>query len=206
MVDTAWQRYLEIASGLTNVTRKKAETAVKGLVKRGEIAAERTEKAVDDLLTRSEQNRKVLSDLVSQETERNVKRLGLATKKDLDRLERKVDRLASGGTSQKSAKKSAKKSGSAKKSAKKAGASKSSGSATKTSSAKKASSAKKTAKKGASAKKTGSTPAKKTSPPGSPGGSTSGSTGGSGSASGGGPPGGPTGGSGSQGSTGPGAP
>lgn len=201
MVDTAWQRYLEIASGLTNVTRKKAEAAVKGLVKRGEIAAERTEKAVDDLLTRSEQNRKVLSDLVSQETERNVKRLGLATKKDLERLERKVDRLASGATPQKSAKKSAKKGSSAKKSAKKAGgASKSSGSASKTSSAKK------TTKKGASAKKTGSSPAKKTSPPGSPGGSTSGSTGGSGSGSGSASPGGTTGGSGPQGSTGTGAP
>lgn len=197
MVDTAWQRYLEIASGLTNVTRKKAETAVKGLVKRGEIAAERTEKAVDDLLTRSEQNRKVLSDLVSQETERNVKRLGLATKKDLDRLERKVDRLASGGSPQKSAKKSAKKSGSAKKSAKKAsGASKSGGNAKKTSGAKKA------AKKGSSAKKTASSPAKKTSPPGSRGGSTSGS----GGATPGPSAGGTTGASGQQGPPGTGAP
>lgn len=196
MVDTAWQRYLEIASGLTNVTRKKAETAVKGLVKRGEIAAERTEKAVDDLLTRSEQNRKVLSDLVSQETERNVKRLGLATKKDLDRLERKVDRLASGGSTQKSAKKSAKKSGSAKKSAKKASG------ASKSGSAKKTSGAKKTAKKDSSAKKAASSPAKKTSPPGSQGGSTSGS----GGASPGPSAGGTTGASGQQGPSGTGAP
>lgn len=196
MVDTAWQRYLEIASGLTNVTRKKAETAVKGLVKRGEIAAERTEKAVDDLLTRSEQNRKVLSDLVSQETERNVKRLGLATKKDLDRLERKVDRLASGGSTQKSAKKSAKKSGSAKKSAKKASG------ASKSGSAKKTSGAKKTAKKDSRAKKAASSPAKKTSPPGSQGGSTSGS----GGASPGPSAGGTTGASGQQGPSGTGAP
>lgn len=196
MVDTAWQRYLEIASGLTNVTRKKAETAVKGLVKRGEIAAERTEKAVDDLLTRSEQNRKVLSDLVSQETERNVKRLGLATKKDLDRLERKVDRLASGGSTQKSAKKSAKKSGSATKSAKKASG------ASKSGSAKKTSGAKKTAKKDSSAKKAASSPAKKTSPPGSQGGSTSGS----GGASPGPSAGGTTGTSGQQGPSGTGAP
>lgn len=202
MVDTAWQRYLEIASGLTNVTRKKAETAVKGLVKRGEIAAERTEKAVDDLLTRSEQNRKVLSDLVSQETERNVKRLGLATKKDLDRLERKVDRLASGGSTQKSAKKSAKKSGSATKSAKKTSGASKSGSTKKTSSAKKTSGAKKTAKKDSSAKKAASSPAKKTSPPGSQGGSTSGS----GGASPGPSAGGTTGTSGQQGPSGTGAP
>lgn len=139
-MDTAWQRYLEMATGLTSVTRKKAETAVKGLVKRGEIAAERTEKAVDELLERSEQNREALGKLVRHEADRAVKSFGVATKQDLERLERKVDRLAAGGTKS-TAKKSAKKS--AKKGAKKA--------------------AKKSTKKTTAAKKTG--PAKKTSPP-----------------------------------------
>lgn len=116
-MDNAWQRYLHLASGATQVTRQRAEQVVRTLVKRGEIAAERTEKAVDDLLKRSEQNRKTLAAVVRTETEKAVARLGLASQRDVDRLERKVERLERAGSAaaprtaaKKSAKKAAKKS------------------------------------------------------------------------------------------------
>jgi hypothetical protein len=63
-VNKAWQRYLEAASGLTETTQHRAEQVVKSLVRQGELAAERAEKAVDDLLKRSEQNRKAFSAIV----------------------------------------------------------------------------------------------------------------------------------------------
>lgn len=92
-MDNAWQRYLDLAGGATQVTRRRAEQVVKTLVKRGEIAAERAEKAVDELLRRSEQNRKLLGAIVRTETEKAVARLGLARQRDFERLERKLDRL-----------------------------------------------------------------------------------------------------------------
>jgi polyhydroxyalkanoate synthesis regulator phasin len=92
-VDKAWQRYLDLASGLTQVTRNRAEQVIRALVKQGEIAAERTEKAVDELLRRSELNRKALAAVVRSETERAVARLGLARQADVNRLERKVEQV-----------------------------------------------------------------------------------------------------------------
>jgi polyhydroxyalkanoate synthesis regulator phasin len=120
-VNKAWQRYLDAATDVSIVTRQRAEQVVKALVKQGEVAAERAEKAVDELLKRSEQNRKVMGALVRSETEKAVGRLGLARQADIDRLERKIAQLErQGGAAKKTAKKAAKKK-SAKKSAKKAG-------------------------------------------------------------------------------------
>lgn len=89
----AWQRYLDLASGLGGVTRKGAESVVRTLVKQGEIAADRAERAVDELLQRSEGNRKVVAALVRTETERAVARLGLAAQADVDALRAEVGAL-----------------------------------------------------------------------------------------------------------------
>jgi hypothetical protein len=39
-VEKTWQKYVESASGLTEVTRRRAEQIVRSLVKQGEIAAD----------------------------------------------------------------------------------------------------------------------------------------------------------------------
>lgn len=139
-MNKAWQRYLEAASGLTDTTQQGAERVVKTLVKQGEVAAERAEKAVDDLLKRSEQNRKAFSAVVRTETEKAIGRLGVVRQRDLDRLERRVaqleQRVGSGASGQgakqagakKSAKKAAKKSTAKKAAAKRSTAKKSTGS------------------------------------------------------------------------------
>lgn len=149
-MNKAWQKYLDMASGLTNVTRKRAEQVVRSLVKQGEIATDRTEKAVDELLSRSESNRKAVASIVRSETERAVSRLGLARQKDVEKLERKIDKLErQGGTGGSAAKKSSKKS--TKKAAKKSSAAKRAARST---------AAKKTAQR--------ARPAKKTAPPSNP--------------------------------------
>lgn len=89
----AWQRYLDLATGLTDVTRRGAEAVVRTLVKQGELAADRAERAVDDLLRRSEANRKLVAALVKAETERAVSRLGLASQAEVDRLREEVAAL-----------------------------------------------------------------------------------------------------------------
>lgn len=92
-MDRAWQRYLDVATGFTEVTRKRAERVVRGLVKQGEVAADQVERTVDDLLRRSERNRQVIGTLVRNETERAVDRLGLARQRDVTRLEEELERV-----------------------------------------------------------------------------------------------------------------
>lgn len=92
-METAWQRYLETATELTAVTRRRAEAVVRSLVKQGEVAADRAERSVEDLLARSERNRRVVSELVTREVERTVDRLGLVHREELDRLTERVERL-----------------------------------------------------------------------------------------------------------------
>lgn len=152
-----WQKYLDLASGLREATQKRAESVVRTLVKQGEIATDRAEKAVDELLSRSESNRKAISSIVRSETEKAVERLGLVRQKDLRALERKVEKLerASGGTA--AAKTSSKKSSTAPP-------------VKKTKKATKKSAAAKRAARETAAKKTGkrARPPKKGAPPASP--------------------------------------
>lgn len=148
-MDKDWQKYLDLASGMKEATQKRAESIVRNLVKRGEIAAERAEKAVDELLAKSEANRKAIASIVRSETEKTADRLGLVRQRDLTGLERRIDalerQLGVAGTAKKS---SSKKSAAKKSGAKKAGGKKS------------------TAKKSAAAKRAGrTTAAKKATPP-----------------------------------------
>ncbi len=117
-MDNAWQRYLETASGLTATTRQRAERVVKNLVKQGEVAADQVERTVEELLKRSDTNRKAVASIVRTETERAVERLGLARQRDVDRLAAKVAKLEGSATGTATATETAaKKSAAAKRSA-----------------------------------------------------------------------------------------
>ncbi|HVL98392.1 MAG TPA: hypothetical protein VM324_03785 [Egibacteraceae bacterium] len=178
-MDKDWQKYIDLASGLRDATQKRAEQVVRGLVKQGEIAAERAEKAVDELLTKSEANRKAMSRVVSAEVEKAVERLGLVRRKDLRTLERRLDSLerSSGGTASAKPRKKAttkKSAPAAEATATKATPAKRSVPATKSAPATKAtakkSAAAKQAAREAAAKRTAAPgqPAKKSAPPGRP--------------------------------------
>jgi polyhydroxyalkanoate synthesis regulator phasin len=135
------KRYLDAGMAFTQLTRTRAEGIVKELVRAGEVRRERTQETVDDLIERSRRNTEALVNLVRKEVNSQLSQLGLATKLDLSRLER---RLGFGGKKA-PAKKTAAKKGPAKKAAAKKGP------------------AKKTAAKKAPAKKTAAkkAPAKK---------------------------------------------
>ena len=92
-MDGPLQRPLEGLVGVTSLTRRGAESIVRALVQQGEVAADRAERAVDELLVRSERNRSALAELVRRETERVVARLGLARQEDVDILAARVARL-----------------------------------------------------------------------------------------------------------------
>lgn len=118
------RRMALVTSGIVELTRNRAETIVRDLISSGDLSGGQAGQAVKELLERSRQNRHEVVNLVTSEIRGQIEALGLASKRDIERLERRVTRLEdrpSGPTTQrKSAKKSGKKTARArKKSAKK---------------------------------------------------------------------------------------
>ena len=89
-MNDAVQRYLDAASGLTELTRSKAEQVVKQLVKSGEAAGDQVGELVEDLVERQRQNREAISSLVKNETTRVVHSMGLVTGEEMERMQRQV--------------------------------------------------------------------------------------------------------------------
>lgn len=89
-MNKALQRYLDAASGVTNLTSAKAEQVVKQLVRSGEAAGDQAQDLVKDLLDRQQRNREAITALVKAETTRAVRAMGLATGTEVERLQKQV--------------------------------------------------------------------------------------------------------------------
>lgn len=108
------RRYLDAGMAFTQLTRARAEAIVKDLVRAGELQREQTQDRVEDLLERSRKNTDQLRDLVRKEIREQFAAIGLATKDDIARLERKLSAAAAKKAPAKKAAKAAKASGAAK--------------------------------------------------------------------------------------------
>lgn len=86
----ALQRYLDAASGLSNLTKGRAEQIARQLVKSGEAATDQVGDLVEELMERQKENRDAVTQLVKAETQRAVRAMGLATNEELERLQRQV--------------------------------------------------------------------------------------------------------------------
>ena len=82
-----------VTSGVVDLTRQKAEQIVRDLVKSGDVRRDQSSNIVKELLKRSSENRKELTRFVRSELKNQIEGLGLATKRDLERLERRIGRL-----------------------------------------------------------------------------------------------------------------
>src|SRR6195952_3613447 len=89
----ALKNYLNLASGVTEVTRQRAVAAAKALQASGEATAEQVQNLADDLLVNSRNNRDALLALVRYEVDRALNRLGLATADEVASLQRRVTSL-----------------------------------------------------------------------------------------------------------------
>jgi polyhydroxyalkanoate synthesis regulator phasin len=91
------RRYVDAAQSLTDVPRERAERIAKRLASSGLIERTQIRDVASDLVERSRENRRRIADMVTNELRRQVARLGLATKADIDRLSRRVGTLESAG-------------------------------------------------------------------------------------------------------------
>jgi polyhydroxyalkanoate synthesis regulator phasin len=149
------KRLLDAGMTFTAMTQARAEDLIRDLVRAGEVQAEQAQSVIDELVDRSRRNSERLIDAVRAEIRQQMANLGLATKTDVERLERRVADVSAAQGSRRAttrkaparkATKAAKKSGGRAAGAKKASAKKAS--------AKKASAKKAGAKKATKAAKT----------------------------------------------------
>ncbi|BCB74366.1 hypothetical protein GCM10022251_60240 [Phytohabitans flavus] len=86
----AWRAYLELALGLTETSRKKAQKVAKKLVGKGGVTAGQLQSLAEDLVSTSRANRESLSKLVRFEVDRTLGRVGLATAEEVADLTTRV--------------------------------------------------------------------------------------------------------------------
>ena len=109
------RRLALFGSGVAELTRHQAEQIIKDLVKAGDVRRQQASGAARDLYERSRENRKQMTSIIRSEIQNQVQNLGLASKRDLERLERRIARLESGGKKKTTAKKTTAKKSTAKK-------------------------------------------------------------------------------------------
>jgi polyhydroxyalkanoate synthesis regulator phasin len=114
----------------TEMRRSQAKRIAQELVSQGQIARDQVASTVDELVEMSRRRTDELSRIVRHEVQRQLGALGLATKEDLERVERRIAAVtASPAGARKAAKKAPAKKAPAKKAAAKAPAKKASGGA-----------------------------------------------------------------------------
>jgi len=103
----AWRAYLEMALGLTEAPRKRAQKVAGELVNRGGATAAQLQGLVDDLMSVGMANREALTNIVRYEVDKALGVVGLATAeevieltdrvRDLERQLRDAESRAEGG-------------------------------------------------------------------------------------------------------------
>jgi polyhydroxyalkanoate synthesis regulator phasin len=110
-----WKRYLDAGMEFSQMTRARAESIVKELIRAGEVQREQRQQRIEELLDRSRKNTEQLVDTVRKELTQQLSQIGVATKADIKRLESKIDSITKGSNSKPAAKAPAKKATAAKK-------------------------------------------------------------------------------------------
>jgi polyhydroxyalkanoate synthesis regulator phasin len=90
------EKSLLLGLGLLTLTRDKVVQVVNTLVEQGEVKPEEASGVVDKLVARGEEEREVLRKLLRQELDKlNIEAaMPVATRKDIEELNRKIDGLA----------------------------------------------------------------------------------------------------------------
>jgi polyhydroxyalkanoate synthesis regulator phasin len=89
----AWRAYLELALGVTEASRKKAQKVAKRLAGKGGATAQQLQSLADNLVSTSLANREALTKLVRFEVDRALGAVGLATAEEVADLQRRIEDL-----------------------------------------------------------------------------------------------------------------
>ena len=87
------KKMMELGLGLVGVTEKKIREVVAELIKRGEIKKEEAEKFIDNLVEKTEKDRKDLEKRLSRFIQKGIAKIPLATKSEVEELKKKIEAL-----------------------------------------------------------------------------------------------------------------
>ncbi|TCC15098.1 phasin family protein [Kribbella sindirgiensis] len=95
MVMDALRGYVQLANGLTEVTKQKAQAAAKALLQQtgADALTTRASDLADEIVATSKSNRQLLQAIVSNEVEGAVARLGFVRSEEVAALTRRVKAL-----------------------------------------------------------------------------------------------------------------
>jgi polyhydroxyalkanoate synthesis regulator phasin len=85
-----WKQLIEAGMQFTELRRAQARKIAQDLVAQGQIARDQVASTADQLVDLSRRRTEELSKIVRQEVQRQLGALGLATKDDIERIERRV--------------------------------------------------------------------------------------------------------------------
>lgn len=91
------RKYVE--AGREALSPGKAQEIARSLARQGEIRRDQVSGLARDLVTWSRRNRDRLQELIGREVKKQVTRMGVATKEDIDSLKRRVRDLERAGKS-----------------------------------------------------------------------------------------------------------
>ncbi|MFA5015457.1 MAG: phasin family protein [Actinomycetota bacterium] len=79
--------------GVASITKEKAEKLAKDLIKGGELSETEEAKFIKELITKSEKFGGDINKKIEKIVEKSLKKLDIPTRKDLDDIKQKLDRL-----------------------------------------------------------------------------------------------------------------
>jgi len=79
--------------GAVTITKEKVEQIVDELIKKGELTEGERSKAIRDFLLKAQEQEKVLDEKVTSTVKKAIEKFDLPSRKDIERLEKKIDDL-----------------------------------------------------------------------------------------------------------------
>jgi len=79
--------------GITSITKEKAEKLVKDLIKEGKLSETEEAKFIKDIMKKSEKIGDNVDKKIEEMVEKTLKKLNIPTRKDLDDIKQKLDKL-----------------------------------------------------------------------------------------------------------------
>jgi len=87
------KKVIDLGMGLASVTEKKVREVAAELIKKGEMKKEEAEKFIDDLLKKTEKDRKGLEGRLTGVVKKVIEKLPLATRSELDEIKKRLAAL-----------------------------------------------------------------------------------------------------------------
>jgi poly(hydroxyalkanoate) granule-associated protein len=88
------RRGILLGLGAISLTHEKAKAFVDELVKRGEVTKDQGGELVQEILDRAKEQEKTITEKINTEIKKAIDSLGVASKKDISRLEKRIEELS----------------------------------------------------------------------------------------------------------------